>query len=229
MSQNKTGKYIKYAIGEIFLVMIGILLALQVNNWNENKKSEARLDAILKDINTEFIENKKQLAFIKSGHQDCYNSIKKVIALFPINLKTIDLDSLQSNVLNLFANWTFEPKVNRINTLINSSDFNLIDNKALQDLLIFWESIYNDYNEDEQAAIDYNFNQLYPYLEQYFPSDLNLKDPRFNINILESIEFENKMASRFRALRDILENNTNELQVLETTIDKIIELTESAE
>ena len=36
--EGKTGKYLKYAIGEIVLVMIGILLALQVNNWNEKRK-----------------------------------------------------------------------------------------------------------------------------------------------------------------------------------------------
>ena len=38
MKKNKTGKYLKYAIGEIVLVVIGILIALQINNWNENKK-----------------------------------------------------------------------------------------------------------------------------------------------------------------------------------------------
>jgi hypothetical protein len=38
MSGNKTGKYIKYALGEIILVVIGILIALQINNWNENRK-----------------------------------------------------------------------------------------------------------------------------------------------------------------------------------------------
>ena len=37
LMENKTGKYIKYAIGEIFLVVIGILIALQINNWNENQ------------------------------------------------------------------------------------------------------------------------------------------------------------------------------------------------
>jgi len=42
MNQNKTTKYLKYAIGEIILVMIGILLALQVNNWNESRKSRAQ-------------------------------------------------------------------------------------------------------------------------------------------------------------------------------------------
>lgn len=38
MSENKTGRYFKYAIGEIILVVIGILIALQINNWNENRK-----------------------------------------------------------------------------------------------------------------------------------------------------------------------------------------------
>ncbi|NNL82776.1 MAG: hypothetical protein HKP28_05265, partial [Winogradskyella sp.] len=40
ISENKTGKYFKYAIGEIILVVIGILIALQINNWNiENSNS----------------------------------------------------------------------------------------------------------------------------------------------------------------------------------------------
>ena len=38
--ENKTGKYLKYAIGEIFLVVIGILIALQINNWNEDRKNQ---------------------------------------------------------------------------------------------------------------------------------------------------------------------------------------------
>jgi len=36
--ENKTRKYLKYAIGEIALVVIGILIALQINNWNEGRK-----------------------------------------------------------------------------------------------------------------------------------------------------------------------------------------------
>jgi hypothetical protein len=38
MEKNETGKYLKYAIGEIILVVIGILVALQINTWNEQKK-----------------------------------------------------------------------------------------------------------------------------------------------------------------------------------------------
>jgi hypothetical protein len=40
MEKNKNGKYLKYAFGEIILVVIGILIALQINNWNEQRKLE---------------------------------------------------------------------------------------------------------------------------------------------------------------------------------------------
>ena len=48
--ENKTSKYFKYAIGEIALVMIGILLAMQINNWNENRKHQNEFNNILKTI-----------------------------------------------------------------------------------------------------------------------------------------------------------------------------------
>jgi hypothetical protein len=50
LAENKTGKYIKYAIGEILLVVIGILIALQVNNWNEERAKEIALQAHLKNL-----------------------------------------------------------------------------------------------------------------------------------------------------------------------------------
>jgi hypothetical protein len=46
LMENKTGKYFKYAIGEIILVVIGILIALSINNWNENQKNKKQLDTI---------------------------------------------------------------------------------------------------------------------------------------------------------------------------------------
>ncbi|MGC1203587.1 MAG: DUF6090 family protein [Flavobacteriaceae bacterium] len=48
--ENKTGKYIKYAIGEIVLVFIGILIALQINNWNNNQKANIEEKEILESL-----------------------------------------------------------------------------------------------------------------------------------------------------------------------------------
>ena len=50
LMENKTGKYLKYAIGEIILVVIGILIALSINNWNETKKSEEKIDKLLVEV-----------------------------------------------------------------------------------------------------------------------------------------------------------------------------------
>ena len=51
IQENKMGKYFKYAIGEILLVVIGILIALQINNWNELRKERQKEKAFLKEIN----------------------------------------------------------------------------------------------------------------------------------------------------------------------------------
>ncbi len=62
--ENKTGKYLKYAIGEIVLVVIGILIALQVSNWNENnnlqKKEVALLFNLKNDIEADISNLKRQ-------------------------------------------------------------------------------------------------------------------------------------------------------------------------
>jgi hypothetical protein len=51
LSEGKTGRYLKYAIGEIVLVVIGILIALQINNWNESKKNRDYEVTMLKEVN----------------------------------------------------------------------------------------------------------------------------------------------------------------------------------
>ena len=74
LMENKTGKYFKYAIGEIILVVIGILIALQINNWNENRKNriaeadyycrileDLELNEKLIDETSELISNKIRL------------------------------------------------------------------------------------------------------------------------------------------------------------------------
>ena len=70
LSEGKTGKYLKYAIGEIVLVVIGILIALQINNWNENRKAknaEAKLiSELLEDVKNDSVFYQSRLKFFNS-------------------------------------------------------------------------------------------------------------------------------------------------------------------
>ena len=82
MEQNKTARYFKYAIGEIILVVIGILIALQINNWNEARKSKvserATLSKFLQDLKSDsvfFQANYKTIRYIDSLHMDLYKLV----------------------------------------------------------------------------------------------------------------------------------------------------------
>ena len=76
MEKNKTGKYLKYAIGEIVLVVIGILIALQINNWNENQKLEKKTQdyyvQLLDDLNNDIVSAQNTINEF-SNHQKEYN------------------------------------------------------------------------------------------------------------------------------------------------------------
>ena len=75
-------------------------------------------------------------------------------------------------------------------------------------------------------VIDYNFNVLYPFRDKNFPLWVNLKDTRFDKSVLGSIEFENIIRGRWHSLLAMFNYNTDDLTLIEETIDKIINLTE---
>ena len=67
LNKGKTSKYFKYALGEIILVMIGILLALQVNNWNEERRNRIKEKAILNELHKDFKKNLEDFLPVKQN------------------------------------------------------------------------------------------------------------------------------------------------------------------
>ena len=82
VEDGKTANYLKYGIGEIVLVVIGILLALQINNWNEKQKNEEKILTILEDIQKDLSEDivSANLVFDKYVRND---SLKKILEKLP--------------------------------------------------------------------------------------------------------------------------------------------------
>lgn len=129
VSENKTGKYIKYAIGEIILVMIGILLALQVNNWNEKRKDHLKEIASLKSLKSELEisleELKSDYKFTKLFHNSTLkiqNHIKK---------KTPISDSMYGDFFFSYQFSYFFPKTSTYETFKNGN-MELIQSDSLK-------------------------------------------------------------------------------------------------
>jgi hypothetical protein len=127
MERNETGKYLKYAIGEIFLVVIGILIALQINNWNENQKTKRQetklMEQLKSDLNSNFHELQETIDYTEKSIAST-----KIILEYLDHAKTVD-DRLKSafefiNMSNVFnsANTTYKYIENQgINILRNDS------------------------------------------------------------------------------------------------------------
>jgi len=219
LSENKFSKYLIYAFGEIILVVIGILIALQINNWNQNRVNKQKEALLIKELHNEFVKNQEQLQFVIQGHEKGLKDINYIIAQFPINPNSVNLDSLQKN-LGWLGRYTFNPSKGIIKSLVNSSSFELISNPELRKLLISWEDVLTDYQEEENLASMYMTDVIIPRYMIKLP--FNLKDKRLDVSYLASFEYENMMITRRNTLRNILENN--ELDAIRKTISQIIEL-----
>jgi len=225
IEKNKTGKYLKYAIGEIILVMIGILLALQVNNWNQQRIAAEKEELLLKELHDEFVNNKKQLEDVVSVHQMSIDACNKIIRTFPIDLKLVNLDSLQGHMLKSSTHYTFNPSQGVINSLVNTSSFELISNDSLRRTIIAWSDVLSDYQEEEIKSLRFYKEDFLRYWKDNFDWDANLKDERNNLEALSTLQFEFQIKERRANLMAIL--NDGELEVIRSMIDHIINLTET--
>ena len=82
INENKTGKYLKYAIGEIILVVIGILIALSINNWNEQRKMNSQEQELLEGLEIEFTINHDRLERVIQLQQKSNESANKIMTYF---------------------------------------------------------------------------------------------------------------------------------------------------
>jgi len=224
LMENKTGKYFKYAIGEIILVMIGILLALQVNNWNENRRNNIKEQSLLSAINKEFKANKIQLDNVLYHHDKALESCKNLRAMFPIDIERDNLDSIGKYIFLSTNAWTFNPSQGSINGMINTSSFDIIRNDELRELLVSWQDLTVDYQEDEINGRNVVYNQMDPFFSKYFDFNFNFNDPRNNLEMLESLNFEYLIKLRLVTLKEIYRPGA-ELENLIKNLDRIIELT----
>ena len=227
---NKPIKYLRYAIGEIVLVVIGILIALSINNWNQNRINKHHEKLILKELHKEFISNKIQLDTVLFFNRRSFQSIKYVRSKLPIDIKKANLDSLSFHLYYSGFTYTFNPSEGVTNALMNSSTFNLVSNDELRQLLISWGDVVSDYQEEEVNALNNYTIHLKPFEKKYFywgEDDQWLNDPRVDLTILESLEFDNYVMDRYSDLKNILENSSGELENVEKTINRIIELSKS--
>ena len=243
LSEGKTGKYLKYAIGEIILVVIGILIALQINNWNNGRIEANREQTILRNLRSDFNDNIAELNRIYNGTEASYRSSVRLLEIIkaddPINPEEIEV--LLNSMVNGF--YSLDLHSASIDELINSGSLSIIKDVKLREHLSSWSFVEADSEDDIEIYYDYLFNFLIPSLStktvlrnigipDFLMNQLDIPQiSRSNLSIdynetLRTLEFENEVYNNALNITYVLDNYKkigvylNEtLQLIESNIE----------
>ena len=160
---NQFLKYSRYAIGEILLVVIGILIALQINNWNEDRKLKQFEYRILKDIETSMERNFFQLDMCLRGNKKAIISADLILKHLDENLPYNDsLDFHFSRALEwcspVFNNAGYES--------LKTYGTNLVTNETIREELGIYDSGWMETLAQRQE--EYFYNTASPVLTELF-------------------------------------------------------------
>jgi len=144
LSEGKAGKYLKYAIGEIILVVIGILIALSINNWNETRKQSELEKEFITSVKNDLKQDKAFIQLIIEIIKPRIEAYETLNSDLP-NLYANDKKSLDSIFFNYFKSQrTFYPISGSYESAVSGNQITVFRNKKLiQKIIKLYNSTYD--------------------------------------------------------------------------------------
>ena len=140
LNENKAVRYIKYAVGEVLLIMIGIFLALQLNNWNEGRKKEQQRVELIENLKADFRINLNVLdetvTVMQQKHDDLL-LFQQASVGEKDDLSVPDLKALWANVFS--GGYRFQPAIGTYESALSTGSIGLIRDSKLNELFILFE------------------------------------------------------------------------------------------
>ncbi len=162
--ENQFLKYSRYALGEIVLVVIGILIALQINNWNEERKDRLQERKILDNLHYEFRENLENLKYKDSVLHSTIKNLETLFEEFRREHKSFKGKALDRVLSEALSSPTWTPSEFVLNDLKSSGNLTKLYNDQLKKLLYEWSRFYSELDET-QKMIETTNSQLIKYLK----------------------------------------------------------------
>ncbi len=241
VAESKFSKYVLYAIGEIFLVVIGILIALQINNWNQQRIENNKEIELLIGLSDEFQYN---LGILEEGikvnekvTQACVG-LTQMIRSGTIEKETEKVDNFLV-ILGTFQ--SFDARTGISGEIVSSGKLSIIKNDTLRTQLGNWLTLLRDSEEDILFRSEHYTINLMPFLMKRFPlanGELTKKLPfdkknylktytkkspfEYNLSNGDLLEFENQVWHHKHNHDYVFINDLNIRDFIDATI-KIID------
>jgi len=201
IGSGSVAKYLLYAVGEILLVVIGILIALQVNNWNEERLRQADEREVLLNVKTDFQSAKAELEYLNGLREDMVRVVNEMVKDEPYpdeRFSEVELDSM-------FAILGYAPTYNNqsgsLNVLLNSRRINLVTDDSLRAMLLDWPGLVADMVEGEVDQKEFQTGFYAPKMMEYLSfNDIvsNLAIDSFGGEPFENFRRETRKSADYR-------------------------------
>jgi len=174
LMSNQTGKYFKYALGEILLVVVGILIALQINTWKEERQLKKEEEKILKNLAVDFELRRTELVEFNEFTIKELSAIDQLLTQCnkpKLIYKKEKLDSLLSYLGNAYS---FNDSFELLDLIFNTGKIDIIDNETLKRDLLIWPWLVEEHLEETRLIQKIRMEVEYPILNQYISfADIN--------------------------------------------------------
>tara|TARA_R110002072_G_scaffold202443_7_gene360251 strand:- start:2183 stop:2968 length:786 start_codon:yes stop_codon:yes gene_type:complete len=193
-----TGRYFKYAIGEIILVVIGILIALQINNWNESKKlidkEQQALIEIVSDLNA-VIFNLEEIKSKRKDNNTITNNLESInIVINHLKLGKPYQDSLKIHFKKCFAYPAPVLKISGYETLSSMGMDIILDTKLRSEIGSFFTKSKVEVDGQYRELRDDFYNYMLDYMRKDFKYDEGYLRPKDYDKLLKSGDFLQSLA-----------------------------------
>lgn len=167
LPENKFGKYLTYAIGEIILVVIGILIALQINNWNISKSNQIESNAFAARLKAEV---KSNIAFTQeeiNKKESQRSSSLAILKMIDEDITKLSSKTLDSLIIITMANGNMEFKNGTLNEGLNTGKVALIKSDSLKTLLYGLPSLVEEVRTGEKYMNEDLNQYFYPFIYEH--------------------------------------------------------------
>ena len=232
MKQNKTSKYFKYAIGEIVLVVIGILIALSINNWNEDRKSKIMATEVYSNLLTSLeqdsIEVERTINLLTKSLE---TQRKLILSTSDQYVKDLSQTDMENMVQEIFSGvMSFFPKTGVYDLITSNNSMDLLQSSEIKSLLInLYDFQYKRY-ENVDAIIDnkyhYHLGSLIRKKIGYIPEYNSESELKVIKNVDRNLfnKHYKELVSECQDVYGILSTGNNYLIGIRASINKLLQL-----
>lgn len=234
IDEGNLKRYLIYAIGEILLVVVGILLALQINNWNEDRISQNEIKSLISAFKKENLKNSESLKSRIERSQEKRMAMLELLSIIGPHSENHQKEKVNELVYASIGGTIFDPLTIAINNLQESGKMNQIKNDSLRQLFALWQSKMKFIKNAEARYGDRLFSQILPYLyDKFLLLDLDKKhggyeeilpSSKFDVShtkILRDLKFENMIDDQFYT-RTLITRSYKELLEIMIKLETII-------